>query len=285
MNATDAHIAQMQADLRRRRQLKDLTAAFDAEQPRPPNPYDQQNAERSRIVAEQRRNDAMMAEQERVRAPAQSAAPVDSFSRTPTLRRMVTPHSPAPMPRSRAPARFPEDAPSGDADFVGNLRRARAEGDRLARIAQERTQAPGYLPPNPTLEQRNAVTPTGGMQAREGEVITGRDGKRYQKSAVGFIDPAAQTGTHSGEYGMPASSESLFAARRKAEAALADQQWDHQAEQVREAARRLKASVTTTGVRSDRAGHRRAFLEDRPLTPDEMDPTGFFRRPRRPMFE
>lgn len=53
------------------------------------------------------------------------------------------------------------------------------------------------------------VDPLGGVQAADGQVVTGRDGKRYRKTAVGWV-AAEQVGGHSGERGVTYNPEEYF---------------------------------------------------------------------------
>lgn len=136
---------------------------------------------------------------------------------------------------------------------------SRARADAFAR----RPRYAGTMPD--TAEEAASFTPTGGMESTVGDTLTGRDGKRYRRTAVGYVgaglsDPVPQS--------FPGTAP--YATNRGIEDMLHNQMAEAEARQKASRVARLRGSLTVAGVRQGPYGQI-PFSYGREPTQAELD--------------
>lgn len=111
-------------------------------------------------------------------------------------------------------------------------------------VAGGRTRYSGTMAD--TLEEGAARTPLGGMQSNIGDIVTGRDGKRYRRTAVGYTDNLAPDAIAA----QAPSNDDLFRQQQARNAMAQQQRDDYAAQQKALRQARLRGSLVSAGVRN-----------------------------------
>lgn len=131
-------------------------------------------------------------------------------------------------------------------------------------VAGGRTRYSGTMAD--TLAEGAARTPLGGMQSNIGDIVTGRDGVRARRTAVGYTDNLAPDAVAA----QGPSNDDLYRAQQGRNAAYAQQMNDYAAQQKAERQRRLRGSLMSSGVRQGPYGQI-PFTFGRAPTEAELD--------------
>lgn len=120
----------------------------------------------------------------------------------------------------------------------------------------------------PTANQRAAMTPTGGIQAQNGDLVTGRDGKRYRKTMNGYVSGDSFDLPTS----YPDSTAEGLANKQRTDDILTGDRNRFAHGQLANSALRAWQGGTSSRAWFDRSGLPHNSFSALPLRPDQYDP-------------